>query len=184
MGIIDVLVGVNLLREGLDLPEVALVAIIDADKEGFLRSEQALIQTIGRAARNRNGKVLMYADRLTKSMKAAINETDRRRKIQQAHNEKYCILPTSILKSTDAILAQTKVADNASRSKNFHQLVDNMVAEITVSAQNLSVLELNNRIRELRKKMEYAAKDMDFMAAAHFRDEMFRLEKLKAAKEK
>ena len=112
LGIFDVLVGVNLLREGLDLPEVSLVAILDADKEGFLRNQRSLVQTIGRAARNENGRVIMYADTVTESMQMAIEETDRRRKIQMEYNLANNIVPKTVLKSKDSILGQTKVADS------------------------------------------------------------------------
>jgi excinuclease ABC subunit B len=120
LGIIDVLVGVNLLREGLDLPEVSLVAIMDADKEGFLRDNRSLIQTIGRAARNDRGKVIMYADKITGSMEEAINETYRRRQIQQDHNIAHNIVPKTVLKSKDAIMSQTRVADSNKVAKNYY----------------------------------------------------------------
>src|SRR5690606_3615300 len=111
LGVFDVLVGVNLLREGLDLPEVSLVAILDADKEGFLRNERSLVQTIGRAARNEGGRVIMYADKITGSMQTAMDETNRRRSIQLEYNLKNNITPTTIIRSKDAIMGQTKVAD-------------------------------------------------------------------------
>ena len=120
LGIFDVLVGVNLLREGLDLPEVSLVAILDADKEGFLRNQRSLVQTIGRAARNENGRVIMYADTITESMQMAIDETDRRRKIQLDYNLANNIIPKTILKSKDSILGQTKVADSKKSVRNYY----------------------------------------------------------------
>jgi excinuclease ABC subunit B len=177
LGVIDVLVGVNLLREGLDLPEVSLVAIMDADKEGFLRNVRSLVQTIGRAARNQNGKVIMYADTYTDSMKEAIEETNRRRSIQMAYNEKHGITPTTIIKSKEAILDQTKVADASRDAKPYYvEPSENALVADPVVAY-MSKEELEKMADRLRKQMEKAAKDLDFMEAAKLRDEYFALKK-------
>ena len=178
LGIYDVLVGVNLLREGLDLPEVSLVAILDADKEGFLRNQRSLVQTIGRAARNVNGRVIMYADRVTDSMQEAIDETDRRRKIQLDYNTANGITPRTILKSKDSILGQTKVADSKRSTRNYY--VEN--EEITLAADPvvafLSKDELLKMSDRTRKAMEKAAKELEFIEAAKLRDEYMALQKL------
>ncbi|TVP52019.1 MAG: excinuclease ABC subunit UvrB [Mongoliibacter sp.] len=172
LGVFDVLVGVNLLREGLDLPEVSLVAILDADKEGFLRNERSLVQTIGRAARNENGKVIMYADKITHSMQMAMDETNRRRSIQLAYNEKHGITPKTILKSKERILGQTKVADSKRNAKIYG---DTTNAEALVAAdplvQYLSKDKLKKLIDQTQKQMEKAAKELNFMEAARLRDE-------------
>jgi excinuclease ABC subunit B len=172
LGIFDVLVGVNLLREGLDLPEVSLVAILDADKEGFLRNERSLVQTIGRAARNENGKVIMYADKVTESMRMAIDETKRRRSHQIAYNEAHGITPTTIIRSKDKIMGQTKVADNKRNAKTYE---DTLNAESLVAAdpivQYLSKDKLEKLIVQTQKMMEKAAKELNFMEAARLRDE-------------
>jgi excinuclease ABC subunit B len=172
LGIFDVLVGVNLLREGLDLPEVSLVAILDADKEGFLRNERSLVQTIGRAARNENGKVIMYADKITHSMQLAIDETKRRRSLQIAYNEEHGITPKTILKSKDKILGQTKVADSKKNAKVYEDITS---AEALVAAdplvQYLSKNKLEKLINQTQKQMEKAAKELNFMEAARLRDE-------------
>lgn len=178
LGDFDVLVGVNLLREGLDLPEVSLVAILDADKEGFLRNVKSLVQTIGRAARNERGKVIMYADKMTNSMRIAIDETNRRRKIQMDYNLKHGITPTTILKSKDAILDQTKVADSKKARKNYYvEPEETSVAADPVVAY-MAKDELEKLIKKTQKSMETAAKDLDFVEAARLRDEMFGLKKL------
>jgi excinuclease ABC subunit B len=172
LGVFDVLVGVNLLREGLDLPEVSLVAILDADKEGFLRNERSLVQTIGRAARNENGMVIMYADKVTDSMKMAIDETKRRRSLQIAYNEEHGIVPKTIIKSKEKILGQTKVADSKKNAKIYDDRVD---AEALVAAdpliQYLSKDKLEKLIGQTQKNMERAAKELNFMEAARLRDE-------------
>ncbi len=160
LGEFDVLVGINLLREGLDLPEVSLVAILDADKEGFLRSETSMIQTIGRAARNLDGKVIMYADRITKSMKTAIDETDRRRKIQQEHNEKHNIEPKSIQKSIRDVIEATKVAEEEVKYGK------------SSTKKNLSQEELEKLIKNLEVEMMQAAEDLQFERAAELRDKI------------
>lgn len=179
MGVFDVLVGVNLLREGLDLPEVSLVAIMDADKEGFLRDGRSLIQTIGRAARNEKGMVIMYADSVTKSMEKAISETNRRRSVQMEYNEKHGITPRTILKSQDAIMQQTKVADSRRGAEPKYYVEPD---EVDVAADPVTALmseaEIKKQIDRIRKSMEKAAKDLDFIEAARLRDEMQGLQKL------
>jgi excinuclease ABC subunit B len=178
LGVYDVLVGVNLLREGLDLPEVSLVAILDADKEGFLRNQRSLVQTIGRAARNVNGKVIMYADKVTDSMRAAIDETDRRRARQEAYNEVNGIIPRSVIKSTGEILKQTKVADSKKSPQKFYvePEQESMAADPVTSY--MSKEDLTKLADRTRKSMEKAAKEMDFMEAARLRDEYLAVQKL------
>ena len=177
LGVFDVLVGVNLLREGLDLPEVSLVAILDADKEGYLRNERSLVQTIGRAARNERGKVIMYADKVTGSMKMAIDETNRRRSIQMAYNEEHGITPMSVKKDKDEILRQTGVADKKKGAKKYYiEEEQNLAADPVVSY--MSKDQLDKLANETRRKMEKAAKDLDFMEAARLRDELQEVEKL------
>ena len=168
----DVLVGVNLLREGLDLPEVSLVAILDADKEGFLRNQRSMTQTIGRAARNVNGKAIMYADKITESMAATINETNRRREKQLRYNAEHGITPRQIQKNIQAPLVEDKkaMADGPWSMKSQYDVL--AVAE----AETLTVEEKKKRIASLRKKMEEAAKKMEFVEAAILRDEMLRLQ--------
>ena len=178
LGIFDVLVGVNLLREGLDLPEVSLVAILDADKEGFLRNERSLVQTIGRAARNERGRVVMYADKVTGSMKLAIDETNRRRSIQQEYNEKHGITPMSVMKDRNDILQQTKVSDKKKGAKNYQIEEDQLSLAADPAVSYMSKEQLRKRSKETRKKMEKAAKTLDFIEAARLRDELFELEKL------
>ena len=163
-GIFDVLIGVNLLREGLDLPEVSLVAILDADKEGFLRSNRSLTQTVGRAARNVNGKAIMYADSVTKSMQKTIDETNYRRDKQMAYNKKHKLTPTALNKSLDSALAKNSVATHA------QELEARKVAEEV--NRYLTKPEIEKKIREVRKAMEQAAKSLDFIEAAKYRDEI------------
>ncbi|SFD33390.1 excinuclease ABC subunit UvrB [Spirosoma endophyticum] len=178
LGNFDVLVGVNLLREGLDLPEVSLVAIMDADKEGFLRDIRSLIQTIGRAARNVNGKVIMYADRITGSMEKAIDETNRRRAIQLEYNTDNGITPTTVLKSRESIMGQTKVAD--SKAKHFYVEPEEIRIAADPVVRYMGKGDLEKVINETQSKMERAAKDLDFLEAARLRDELFQLrDKLK-----
>ena len=177
LGEFNVLVGVNLLREGLDLPEVSLVAIIDADKEGFLRNERSMIQTIGRAARNEKGKVIMYADKVTGSMQKAIDETNRRRLIQQEYNVDHGITPKTVQKDKEAILGQTGVADKKKGAKNYYQESEPSIAADPV-VEYMSKDQLIKLASETKKKMEKAAKDMDFMEAARLRDDWFELEKM------
>jgi len=182
LGEFDVLVGINLLREGLDLPEVTLVAILDADKEGFLRSEKSLIQTIGRAARNDRGRVIMYADGITESMEKTISETNRRRDIQIAYNLENGITPKTVGKSREAILEQTSVLDFSQKASDNKAKAYVENAEISIAAdpivQYMGKTELQRAIDTTRKDMQKAAKDMDFLQAAKLRDEMFALEKM------
>jgi len=178
LGEFDVLVGINLLREGLDLPEVSLVAILDADKEGFLRSERSLIQTIGRAARNDRGRVIMYADKITDSMRITIDETNRRREKQTKYNEEHGITPRTVGKSKEAIIEQTSVVDFKGGVQKVYVGIDevNSVAADPI-VQYMSKPELKKAIEKTKKDMLAAAKDMDFLLAAKLRDEMFALEK-------
>ncbi|QQS30580.1 MAG: excinuclease ABC subunit UvrB [Sphingobacteriales bacterium] len=178
LGEFDVLIGVNLLREGLDLPEVSLVAILDADKEGFLRNERSLIQTSGRAARNANGLVIMYADNITKSMQRAIDETYRKRSKQIAYNETHGIVPTTVFKSKEKILEQSSVLNSRTENKAYKEPEEtaNIAADPVVKLMNQSQIE--KLIDQTRKKMQQAAKDLDFMEAARLRDEMFALQDL------
>lgn len=179
LGKFDVLIGVNLLREGLDLPEVSLVAILDADKEGFLRNNRSLIQTIGRAARNEKGKVIMYADTITRSMQQTIEETNRRREKQIAYNKEHGITPRTIRKSTEDIMKQTTVA-NANKGLEPGAYVE--PEEISVAAdpvvKYMNKEQLQKTLEETKARMVKAAKDLDFMEAARLRDEMFVLEKM------
>src|SRR5690554_6314816 len=168
-GLFDVLIGVNLLREGLDLPEVSLVAIIDADKEGFLRSHRSLTQTVGRAARNVNGKAIMYADRITKSMQKTIDETNYRRAKQMEYNEKHGITPTEIKKSLENALSKPKTT--------AYSIDEKLQKAAEESAQYLSKPQLEKQIRDTRKAMETAAKDLDFIQAARLRDKIEVLQK-------
>jgi excinuclease ABC subunit B len=176
LGEFDVLIGVNLLREGLDLPEVSLVAILDADKEGFLRNVRSLVQTVGRAARNVNGFVIMYADKMTKSMVQTIDETSRRRSIQISYNEEHGLTPTPLNKSKEKILESTKVADGdpATRMAQYERASnEQLAAEPTTVYFNPE--ELEKQIKLAKKAMEKAAKELDFIEAARLRDEMNRL---------
>ncbi len=181
LGIIDVLVGVNLLREGLDLPEVSLVAILDADKEGFLRNEKSLTQTAGRAARNVDGLVIFYADKMTDSMQRTIDETNRRREKQVAYNIEHHITPTTIKKSTEQIFAQGSVLDvkGYDPSNPWSIAPDEELVTVAAEEQVLysTIPQLEKAIAKTKKEMNKAAKDLDFMEAARLRDEMFRLEK-------
>ena len=165
LNVFDVLVGINLLREGLDIPEITLVAILDADKEGFLRSETSLIQTIGRAARNTEGHVIMYADRITDSMNKAITETNRRRAIQQAYNEAHGITPKTIQKAVRDLISISEAADKSEES-------------FIKDAESMSYKELNTTIRKLTKQMHSAAAELDFEKAAMLRDKIMELKKM------
>jgi excinuclease ABC subunit B len=175
LGVYDVLIGINLLREGLDLPEVALVAILDADKEGFLRNERSLTQTAGRAARNSNGRVIMYADKITRSMQATIDETSRRRQIQMDYNKKHGITPTTVSKSKEEIMQQTIVGNNKSYLQS-DDAANNLAADPVV--QYMTQEQLGKAIEQSKKKMKSASKDMDFLTAAEHRDEMLALKAL------
>ena len=169
MGIFDVLVGINLLREGLDIPEVALVAILDADKEGFLRSETSLIQTIGRAARNADGQVIMYADNMTRSMQSAISETNRRRQIQEAYNEEHGIIPQTIKKDIRDPIVATKTA---AKNEEFFKEKD---------PESMSKDELEKTIAKVEKEMKKAARDLQFERAAELRDTLIKLKQILAS---
>jgi excinuclease ABC subunit B len=157
IGVYDVLVGINLLREGLDLPEVSLVAILDADKEGFLRNETSLIQTIGRAARNAQGQVIMYAEHITESMQRAIDETNRRRSLQQAYNEAHGIVPKTIIKSIRDVIEATK----SYKSEDVEP--------------ELNVSDAKEQILELTEEMNLAVKNLDFERAAYLRDKILEI---------
>jgi excinuclease ABC subunit B len=183
LGNIDVLVGVNLLREGLDLPEVSLMAILDADKEGFLRDERSLTQMAGRAARNAEGVVIFYADKITDSMQRTIDETDRRRNKQVQYNIEHGITPRTVIKSKEQIFKQTSVLDiKGYDSQNKYAVDDN---QLTVAADDAveykNIAQLDKLIAQTRKGMEKAAKDLDFMEAARLRDKLFQLQKEKDA---
>jgi len=173
LGTFDVLVGVNLLREGLDLPEVSLVIILDADKEGFLRNEKSLIQTVGRAARNVKGLVIMYADKITKSMKSTIDETNRRRKIQDSYNLKHGIKPKTIIKSKEKILEQTTVANEKDSNKKF-------VSDLQIDPviKDMKSSEIEKIIKKNKIEMDTAAENLDFYEAARLRDENVELKKI------
>ena len=191
LGIIDVLVGVNLLREGLDLPEVSLVAVLDADKEGFLRNEKSLTQTAGRAARNVNGRVIFYGDSVTQSMQRTIDETNRRREKQIKYNAEHHITPTTVVKSIEQVMAQGSVLDI--RGYTLNNMNVRTTDEINVLAEGAekyseykTIPQLERAIKDTKKQMDKFAKAMDFMEAAKTRDEMFlleaQLEKMKSAK--
>ena len=181
LGVIDVLVGVNLLREGLDLPEVSLVAILDADKEGFLRNEKSLTQTAGRAARNVDGLVIFYADKMTESMRRTIEETSRRREKQIAYNIEHGITPTTVKKSIEQVMGQTSVLDikGYDTSKSYALAPDAELVNVAADEQEVyqTIPQMERAINQTKKQMEKAARDLDFMEAARLRDEMFRLQK-------
>ena len=164
LDVFDVLVGINLLREGLDIPEISLVAILDADKEGFLRSETSLIQTVGRAARNSEGHVIMYADNMTDSMAAAIEETNRRRRIQQKYNEEHGITPTTIRKAVRDLISISRVI--AKEELQFEK-----------DPESMDRRELEKVIADVEKQMKKAAADLNFEVAAQLRDKMVELKK-------
>ena len=178
LGTFDVLIGINLLREGLDLPEVALVAILDADKEGFLRSERSLIQTIGRAARNSEGKVIMYADKVTDSMRVTIDKTNKRRDKQIEYNTAHGITPTTVTKSREAIIEQTSVMDFKDGVQQPYIERDEFTIAADPVVHYMSQKELQKAIDTAKKDMMKASKELDFLTAARLRDEMYALEKL------
>jgi excinuclease ABC subunit B len=176
LGEFDVLIGINLLREGLDLPEVSLVAILDADKEGYLRSERSLIQTIGRAARNDRGRVIMYADKITESMRKTIEETDRRRIKQIEYNALHGITPKTVNKNRKEIIEQTSVMDFKDGIQQAYIETEAATLAADPIIRYMSKSDLKKSIEETRKSMLQAAKDMDFLLAAKLRDEMYALE--------
>ena len=165
LDVFDVLVGINLLREGLDIPEITLVAILDADKEGFLRSETSLIQTVGRAARNADGRVIMYADMITDSMKKAIDETNRRRTVQEAYNKAHGITPTTIKKAVRDLISISQAADGITN-------------RITKDPESMDRDELEKLIKTVTKKMNQAAAELNFEEAMKLRDRMVELKKM------
>ncbi len=181
LGVIDVLVGVNLLREGLDLPEVSLVAVMDADKEGFLRNERSLTQTAGRAARNADGLVIFYADSITESMQKTIDETTRRREKQIAHNTLHGIVPKTIQKTKEQVIAQGSVLDVKGYDPSNPYALQNGQELVTVAAEEQEVYQtipqMEKAIARVKKDMEKAARDLDFMEAARLRDQMFGMQK-------
>ncbi|MEL7672786.1 MAG: helicase-related protein, partial [Chloroflexota bacterium] len=174
LGVYDVVVGINLLREGIDLPEVSLVAILDADKQGFLRSEQALIQTIGRAARHINGHVIMYADRMTDAMRGAIDETERRRAIQIAYNTEHGIEPASIVKEIRDLTQRVRAISDAAKQS---------AAEKAPSPADLPPSDLRRLIDTLEQEMRAAAKALEFEKAAALRDQLLELRQVMALKD-
>jgi excinuclease ABC subunit B len=178
LGEYDVLIGVNLLREGLDMPEVSLVAILDADKEGFLRTMRSLTQTAGRAARNANGLVIFYADKITDAMRNTIDETNRRRTAQMAYNAEHGITPTTVTRTREEILAQRSILDIRGVEQTQYYVESeekNLAAEPIVAYANRSQLE--KMVAETESRMKKAAKDLDFITAAQLRDEMLALKK-------
>lgn len=185
-GIYDVLIGVNLLREGLDLPEVSLVAILDADKEGFLRSHRSLTQTVGRAARNLNGTVIMYADKITGSMQQTIDETNRRRSLQLTYNEEHGITPQAIIKARNQIIGVDKCAEHSPKDRDPVPYHNEYTHEVNIAAdpiiQYMNKHELELAITQLRVKMVEAAKNMEFIEAAQLRDEIMKMEKQLSSK--
>ncbi len=180
MGVFDVLVGVNLLREGLDLPEVSLVAVLDADKEGFLRNDRALIQTIGRAARNVHGRAILYADKITASMQRAMDETNRHREKQIRYNQEHGMVPRQIVKSTEAILGQTSVIDLAAEQSAEYYVASSATVFQKTEEEKVyrSKDEIKKALNAAHRNMQKAAKELDYMAAAKYRDEVKYLQQL------
>ena len=182
LGAFDVLIGVNLLREGLDLPEVSLVAILDADKEGFLRSDRSLIQTSGRAARNANGRILMYADTVTGSMQRTIDETERRRAIQLAYNEEHGITPKTVFKSRDQIMRGTVIAeekrdgDEAKRGAHYYSGPQPLSIAADPVVKYLTDAQKGDLAEQLRREMLEAAENLEFERAAELRDQIEQIE--------
>jgi excinuclease ABC subunit B len=183
LGNIDVLVGVNLLREGLDLPEVSLMAILDADKEGFLRDERSLTQMAGRAARNVDGLVIFYADKMTESMQKTIDETNRRREKQIAYNLAHGITPRTVTKSKEEVFKQTSVLEIKGYDENNKYALHEELAPIAADegVEYKTAAQLEKLIAKTKKEMEKAAKELDFMEAARLRDKMFQLQKEREA---
>ena len=177
LGVFDVLIGVNLLREGLDLPEVSLVAILDADKEGFLRNDKSLTQTAGRAARNSNGLVIFYADKITDSMQRTIDETNRRRSIQIAYNEKHGIVPKTVSKTREEIMNQGSILDIRGNKSNAYIEPEELSVAADPIIEYMTKDQLEKLIAETERKMKKAAKELDFISAAQYRDELFALKK-------
>lgn len=176
LGEYDVLIGINLLREGLDLPEVSLVAILDADKEGFLRNTTSLTQTAGRAARNSNGKVIFYADTITESMRRTIDETTRRRSKQMAYNEEHGITPTTVFKSKEQIMKQTSVADarmEKEKKPRNYEIETQVALAADPVVEYMTAADMEKSIDATRERMMKAAKEMNFTEAARLRDEMY-----------
>ena len=176
LGVFDVLIGVNLLREGLDMPEVSLVAIIDADKEGFLRNDRSLTQTAGRAARNENGKVIFYADKITDSMRKTIDETNRRRAKQIAYNEEHNITPTTITKSREEIIEASSILDIRGKKKAYIESDEPSVAADPI-VEYMSKDQLEKLMQTTESRMRKAAKELDFITAAQLRDELLAIKK-------
>ncbi len=177
LGVFDVLIGVNLLREGLDLPEVSLVAILDADKEGFLRNDRSLTQTAGRAARNSNGLVIFYADKVTESMQRTIDETNRRRSIQIAYNEKHGITPRTVSKTREEIMNQGSILDIRGKNTNAYIEPEELSIAADPIVEYMTKDQIEKMIAETERKMKKAAKELDFISAAQYRDELFALKK-------
>ncbi len=177
LGVFDVLIGVNLLREGLDLPEVSLVAILDADKEGFLRNDRSLTQTAGRAARNSNGLVIFYADKITDSMQRTIDETNRRRSIQIAYNEKHGITPKTVSKTREEIMSQGSILDIRGKTSTAYIEPEELSIAADPIIEYMTKDQLEKLITETERKMKKAAKELDFISAAQYRDELFALKK-------
>jgi excinuclease ABC subunit B len=171
LGEFDALVGINLLREGIDMPEVGLVTILDADKEGFLRSETSMIQTIGRAARNINGRAILYADKITGSMQRAMDETQRRREKQIVHNLKHNITPKGIIKSVADIMEGAATIPGRKASKHIRRIAEE-AGEHKTDASVMSPKELSKMLSQLENKMYQAAKNLEFEAAGHYRDQL------------
>jgi len=177
LGEFDVLIGINLLREGLDLPEVSLVAILDADQEGFLRSDRSLIQTVGRAARHVDGRAIFYADRITGSMQRCLDETDRRRRTQEAHNIAHGIVPAGVVKSHDQVRVMTRVADarDGTEARDAERTRGKKQKKVAEAQRSYGTEDLPALVQRLEEEMRTAAKDLDFETAARLRDELFDL---------